>query len=207
VSSIEDKRKARAAFMNHLYDAGDGSERYYESYVVIGSAVGLEAREASEVADYLVGEGLAEWFTTDGGVSITHPGVVEVERSRTAPDQPTEHFAAYNNVIFGTFYNSPIQQGTTASFQLNQPMEELNPLVDQFIYVYRERIDELSLAEEQRAEAEAELATLQAQISSPNPKRPVIAASLQVLRDFALSAGGSAAAQAILSHWGLFGVR
>ena len=192
--------------MNHLYDAGGGSERYYENYMVIGSAVGLEEwEEAIDVADYLVGEGLAQWVAT-GAIGITHPGVVEVERSRTSPDQDTEHFTAYN-IIVGTFHNSQIQQGTTTSFQLNQSVDELKQIVRQIVADYRERLDGLDPAGERRSEAEAVLATLEDQISSPDPKRPIIAGSLQALRDFALSAGGSVAAQAVLHHWSLLGVR
>lgn len=195
-SSIERKREARTAFMNRLYDVSSGSESFYDNYMVIGDAVGLDDwQDAHDAAQYLVGEGLARWVTTDGGIGISHQGVVEVERSRTSPDQPTEHFAPFNMIV-GTFYNSQIQQGTAGSFQLNQPVDGLREIVSQIITAYRENIDELDLAQEQRSEAEAELATLEAQISSPNPKRPILATSLHALRDFATSAGGSVAAQA-----------
>lgn len=209
VSSIEDKRKARAAFMNHLYDAGDGSELFYESYQAIGSLAGIEDGEtALEVARFLVSEGLAQWVAI-GGIGITHQGVVEVERSRTSPDEPTEHLAPFNNVniILGPIHNSQIQQGTVGSFQLNQPTEELREIMGQVVADYRERLEDFDLADDQRIDAEARLATLQAEISSPDPRRPIIAASLQTLWEIALAAGGSVAAQAILHHWSLLGVR
>lgn len=52
MSSIEEKREKRAAFMNHLYNASGGSERYFENYMVIGSAVGLEDSSDSGRWDY-----------------------------------------------------------------------------------------------------------------------------------------------------------
>ena len=97
--SIEEKRRARAAFMNALYDASDGSPMFYDHWGAIGAKVGLTDKESEDVSAYLVSEGLAE-FATFGTISITHLGVKEVETSRLAPDAPTEHFAAFN-VIYG----------------------------------------------------------------------------------------------------------
>ena len=101
-----------------------------------------------------------------GQISITHPGVVEVEESRTKPDTPTEHFAAFN-VIQGTFYNSPVQQGSTGSVLIQQDSAELRTLIEELVATFNEHLDQLGLTDEQRDEALAELMTLEAQAGSP----------------------------------------
>jgi hypothetical protein len=203
--SIEEKRQARAAFMNALYDASDGSERYDENYWAIGTRAGLDEDEAQAVAEYLVAEGLASWEAMGSMLGITHLGVVEVEESRTRPDRPTEHLAAFNMIV-GNVYNSQIQQGTIGSIQLKEEPERLTSDVRALIKVFRQHLDALSLPDDQREEAEAELATLQAQAGSPKPKREIIRASLVTLRDITLSVGGSVAAQAIMHRFGAFGM-
>jgi hypothetical protein len=205
--AIEEKRRARAAFVNRLYDLGDGSERFFENYMTIASSVGRVDREgALDVAQYLVGEGLAEWMTTDGGIRLTHAGIVEVERSRTEPDQPTEHFAPFN-MIMGNITNSQIQQGTTSSvISLQDDPARLAADLSSFVDLVRAHLDGLDLEGPQRSEAEAELATLEAQAGSPKPKRAIVEASLVTLKELTLSVGGSVAAQAIMHGLGVFGM-
>ena len=67
-------------------------------------------------------------------------------------------------------------------------------------------LEELELSADQLAEGKAELATLEAQAESPKPKREIVRASIEALRDITISAGGSVAAQAIMNRLGAFGM-
>jgi hypothetical protein len=208
MTSIEAKRKARTAFMNELYNRSGGSERFYEHYQVIGDAVGLDRwEEASDVADYLVAEGVAQWMTM-GHLGITHAGIVEIERSRSNPAEPTEHFAAYNNLIIGsTFYNSQIQQGGAGAIQVQRMApDQLTSAIHDLVDAFRANMTALELSDDQRGEVEAGLATLEAQASSPKPKADIVEVAVMTLWSFAVSAAGSVAAQALMHHFAAFGI-
>jgi hypothetical protein len=118
-------------------------------------------------------------------VCITHAGVLEVEAALSNPQQGTEHFPAAINIIqIGQMHGSQIQQGTAHSQQHGQFLSETDrePLRD-LIDALRAVIPEVDLAEDDRRQAEAELATAEAQLNSPRPRRSFIRGSLEAVRD------------------------
>ena len=154
-------------------------------HVFHGGEFGWSREKTSQVVEYLGGEGLLEYKGLGGSIGITHLGVVEVEQSLADPLQGTEHFpAAINIVNIGEMHGSQIQQGTVHSQQHGQfvTAADREPL-QELVNALREVLPEAGLAEEDPRQAEAELATVEAQLSSPKPKRSFIRTSLETVRD------------------------
>jgi hypothetical protein len=63
----------------------------------------------------------------------------------------------------------------------------------------RQSIDELGLADDAKAEAESDLDTLDAQLSSPRPKATIVRESLRSLRNVLEGAAGSLLASKFLT--------
>jgi len=95
-----------------------------------------------------------------------------VEKAKRAPDQPTEHFLPLNLTInsFSNNTQSNFQFGnqnastiTVSSPEEKHAYETLVPLLHSFL-------QELDNEREEKAELEAELKSLEAQLNSPKPK-------------------------------------
>jgi hypothetical protein len=181
---VEEWREKRLRFMYRLYDATGGSELADINGHELGYELGLSSEETDRVIEYLRGEQLLA-YPGLGGIRITHRGVLEVEKSISNPKQETEHFPPAINVIHvGEMHGSQIQQGTVQSQQYGQFLTEAErePLRE-LVNTLRAVLPEADLVEEDRRQAEAELATVEAQLSAPKPKRSFIRASLESVRD------------------------
>jgi hypothetical protein len=181
---VEEWREKRLRFMERLYDATGGSQLASVDPYELGDELGLSREETDRVIEYLQGEQLLAHAGL-GRVGITHLGVLEVERALSNPKQETEHFPPAINVIHvGQMHGSQIQQGTIHSKQRGQFLSEADrePLRE-LLETLRAVLPEADLAEEDHRQAEAELATVEAQLGAPRPKRSSIRASLETVRD------------------------
>jgi hypothetical protein len=181
---VEEWREKRLRFMYRLYDATGGSELADVDRHELGDELGLSSEETDRVIEYLKGEQLLA-YPGLGGISITHRGVLEVERSISNPKQETEHFPPAINVIhIGEMHGSQIQQGTVQSQQRGEFLTEADrePLRE-LVNTLRAVLPEADLVEEDRRQAEAELGTVEAQLNAPKPKRSFIRVSLESVRD------------------------
>jgi hypothetical protein len=181
---IEEWREKRLRFMYRLYDATGGSELADVDGQELGDELGLSSEETDRVIEYLKGEGLLA-YPGLGGIGITHRGVLEVERAISDPKQETEHFPPAINVIhIDQMHGSQIQQGTVQSQQYGQFLSKADrePLRE-LVNTLRAVLPDAGLTEEDHRQAEAELATVEAQLSAPKPKRSFIRASLESVRD------------------------
>lgn len=183
--------------MSELYDEVDGHTNRWEDPVQIAGKAKLDISgqevldKVQGIAEYLDGEGLIKTIDSKGdrggrrihGVAITHAGVVEVERSRSEPEKPTDHFAPISVVYAETITNSSIQQGSPGATQsltvINQSgLQEL----ETFLQSLKQSVDQLELDEDQREELEADIQTVEAQIASPKPKQEVMRPGLESIR-------------------------
>ncbi len=191
MNTIEKKRAQRLRFMNELYDIVDGADFQPVTTNEVAQKLGLDTlprpgdrEEVLKIARYLEGEGLIKLSGAGGNVvTLTHRGVCEVEEARGEPDEPTEHFAPISVVYAGTITNSPIQQGSPGATQsltvVNQSgLQEL----ETFLQSLKQSVDQLELDEDQRAELEADIQTVEAQIASPKPKQEVVRPGLESIR-------------------------
>lgn len=94
LESIVQKQKVRYGLLLRIYELTDGDETQILNLEIPEGLEGLDSREALSALDYLAGEGLLKSLANEAPlVSITHLGVVEVEKSLLSPKQPTEHFS------------------------------------------------------------------------------------------------------------------
>jgi hypothetical protein len=93
MSTPEEKRERRAAFMVLLCELTDGDTNAEVDRDDLRRRLGWTSEEVDRVEEYLEAEELVATLSLGGGVSITHIGVVEVEEALLHQEQPTEHFA------------------------------------------------------------------------------------------------------------------
>jgi hypothetical protein len=185
MESIDEKGRKRLQFMHRLYEVTGGSQWEFINTHELGAEFGWSTDETDRVVEYLEGEGLVEYRTMGPTISITHLGVLEVEGALSNPRQETAHFPAAVNIIhIGQMHGSQIQQGTTHSQQHGQFISEVDRgSVQELVEKLRAVLPEAGLAQVDRHQAEAELATVEAQLNSPRPKRSFVRSSLETVRD------------------------
>ena len=199
MASIQLLRQQRFAFLKRVYEVTGGSRTKHVSMWDVGKAVGLSTEEIRGAWEFLSGEGLVATTTYGGGIRITHQGVVEIENALANPDQDTHYFPAVNIINVHNISQSQIQQGTTTSSQVTTYLIDSKKVAD-FISKLKGSLSELSLQEEQRLEVDAEIATVDAQLSSPHPKQSILMESLQSLRRILESTATNLLAQQLISQ-------
>jgi hypothetical protein len=183
---INQRRALRTQFMNELYEMADGSQTNFVATRDIAERLGLvfeygkDHDEVFAIVQYLEEERLIE-ATGDGeAVNLTHLGILEVEQAQSQPDEPTQHFAPINLVYGHTFTNSPIQQGSPGATQsLTVLSQDHQSQLEGIVRSLQTSINDLGLGDEDKAELEAEVRTLEAQVASPKPKKEIVRPSLQ----------------------------
>ena len=185
-------KQKRFEFLNLIYRKSNGDET--ETYTIhdLAEKLGMDLNEAERVSQYLEGEGLIDTMRAFGAgnssVNITHRGVIEIEKALDAPEKSTEYFPAINIISVAHMSNSQIQQGTQHSQQTTSyeapNVQELVALIQQF----RAQLSSVELSDKDRAEAESELQTLEAQTHSPRPKAVIIRESLSTVKDIFIKA-------------------
>jgi hypothetical protein len=190
--------------MNAIYDEAKGEEWNLIDSPDLASRLGEDNDEVRQAVKYLDAEGLvkAEWFLSgDATVSLDHRGIVEVERSRSTPSEPTEHLAPYQSIqvhVHGDLVNSPMQIASPGASQNVMLSSDDLGQIRLLIELFKSRGEELPLDGEDRAEAGAEIATLEAQVSSPKPKPGVIRVALETLRALLIATVASGAGEELL---------
>jgi hypothetical protein len=208
--------------MNALYEKSGADENISVTPQQLAEAMSLDLperewtehnedfREYRNVVDYLEGEALIRLlapkdFPKDlrhlSEVYITHKGIVEVEEALSNPDQPTDHFAPAATVvniggsyIGGNVIESQVQQagpGSTQSITIVDAGTRQD--IERFITLLRDEIGQLGLNEDEMREVEAEVRTIEAQLSDPKPKVPITKAALQSIKTVLQGAVTSAA--------------
>ena len=201
-----DQRKAlRTRFMNELYEMADGSRTNYVKTSEIAKRLGLvfewgkDYGEVLAIVNHLEDEGLIAATEEGGDVNLTHSGILEVELAHSQPDKPTQHFAPINLVYAHNITNSPIQQGSPGATQtLTVLSQDHQQQLEGIVRSLRTTIDDLGLGDEDKAELEAELRTLEAQVASPKPKKEIVRSSLQSAKDILVGAAATVAGHEII---------
>jgi AbiTii len=98
--------------------------------------------------------------------------------------------------FFGTVNSPQIQQANETAVQIQTTMDvaQIKKLADRIAGA----LPQLQLSPDHEAEVKAELATIEAQVGSPKPKRGVITESLRSLRTVLEGAAGGAAGQLLV---------
>jgi hypothetical protein len=199
MKTLEEKQQARLLYLKTLYDKTNGSEGDELDMWELGEELGLSHEDTSDVVDYLNGERLLSDEGTLQGVSLSHAGVVEVEQAIQAPEQRTEHFppqVVHNVIHVDKMVNSQILQGSPGATQTGTFSAQDMTAVLRWAAEVRMALPQLNLAADDIMDAEANLATLEAQAKARKPDATILSRAGVVVRGL-LEAAGKGAATAI----------
>ena len=167
-----ERQQERANFLLALYDLTDADPMQHLDFRTIGTRLGMDEQAASRVASYLSDRGLAKWATLGGSFGITTDGIDEAERLQ--------------------------DEGSQAPLAVLVLTPEEQQAVEAFLTAYRQSEDDLPITGDDRAELDADIATLTAQMRSPRPKRRLVRAIVGEVHRILNGAAGSAAYEGIV---------
>jgi hypothetical protein len=150
----DDIKESVPLFIVELYHRtlGDGSVKV--SMYDIGESLGLDRKLSLRTAEELIGTGLAEIKTLSGGIGITADGVTEAQQLGASLQD---------------------NAGSNISLQ-NVPVldESVQQAVKRLVAELKERTGRYNLDFDSLTEMMADLKTIDAQLTSPNPKTAII---------------------------------
>jgi hypothetical protein len=164
---------------------------------------GLSEEDLKVAWHYLKDRGLIRTYNIPYTAAINAAGIDAIEGAQRRPDQPSASFPSVsynivnNTMNVGTMSNSPVQQGGVQSAQNQtvsygpQDIADLNRLVTEFT----SHLGELPIGAQQRQKAEAQIATLKAQLTD-EPDPVIIKQAGRTLRNITEGAIGSLLATA-----------
>ncbi|HEX7903430.1 MAG TPA: hypothetical protein VF487_06100 [Chitinophagaceae bacterium] len=190
---IQQLKKQRFLFLQKVYKESEGDTHCMVEIEKIGQELGMDNLTSGRTAQYLIDEGLLEAMTEEGGIVISHEGVLEVEEALLNPDKSTQHFLPLNIIHVHSMNNSVIQQGTTNSTQNVTITSDNISELKSFLSDLKTAIEKMQLSVEIQSEVIAEIATLDAQANSPKPKRSIIGEALNSLRSVLEGVAGNLA--------------
>jgi hypothetical protein len=183
-----------------LYDA---TRAKTEPVFIEEMNTGLSEEDAKAAWRYLKDRGLIDTFNIPYTARINGAGIDAIEGAQRRPDQPSTDFPSvsynivYNTMNVGTMSNSPVQQGGVHSTQNQtvsygpQELADLNRLVAEFTA----HLGDLQIDARQLQKAEAQIATLKAQLTD-EPDPVIIQQAGRTLRNITEGAIGSLLATA-----------
>ena len=175
---IEARRGWRLALLHALYEWSDGNPAVtLRTIWAMADELDIPRDQVTDVADYLAQEGLTEHCDGQGGISITHAGVKEVEAALSAPSDPTTRFPPARNVIrIEHAVNAVIQQGNIGSTQTVRVDADTGADVATFADALEAAMARLDAAKTDRDE-------LSAQLASPKPRLTAVREAATAIRD------------------------
>jgi len=199
----ETKRK-RFQFLNHMYEITGGSSRKFVNMFELGTELGFEQKEVSNIVQYLKGEHLVEHKTLGGGIAITHYGVKEVEEALSNPESSTTYFPPVNIIQIHHMEGSQIQQGNvnssqTGAFNLTKAED-----IKAFVSSLKAKLDELQVGSGDKEEVLSDIETIESQLRSSRPKEGIVKECLKSIRTVLEGAAGSILATRLLSQMASF---
>jgi hypothetical protein len=141
-------------FIVELYHRtrGDGSVKV--SMYDIGETLGLDRKVSLRTAEELIGTGLVEIKTLSGGIGITADGVAEAQGLGASLQDNVKSEISLQDV--------PVLD------------ESVHQAVEQVVTKLKGQTNQYALDFDSLAELMADLKTIDAQLSSPNPKTAII---------------------------------
>lgn len=199
MDTLTKKKTDRFRFLNRLYEVTDGNKMAFVSMWDLGNDLQMTREETAMVADYLSGEHLIEHRAIGGIISISHYGVIEVERSLSEPETPTRYFPAVVNVLnINNMSGSQIQQGTHHSSQTLSNTINDTEAIRLFIESLKANLSEISLVASDLADIKVDIQTVEAQLQSSRPKLSILRESLHSIRTILESVASSAITSELL---------
>jgi hypothetical protein len=184
--NLEQKKDVRFHFLGALYKLTDGKESKFIDYKVVGAQVGMDERAAFKVGQYLAEEGLLRFRSETGLLTMTHGGVAEVKASDSDHNVDSSHFA-----FVGRAPEPPTMQpaperpdlpGAETGPDVGMSFQETTKLAE-IIRMARTSMGRLELERQETQSLDADIRTIEAQLSSPRPRRTILFDALESMRD------------------------
>ncbi len=199
MSKMDEVQAERFRFLQALYDQTQGDPLKVVGLYELGSRLGFDRLEAQRIFGYLSGERLVQDRDINDGIGITHAGVKAVERAHAAPESATRYFPPISIINVGRMERSQIQQGAIESTQSGEWGVDENA-IRSFIADLKATQSQLGLGPDALSQLNAEVATVEAQVSSPKPTPATIKTSIGSIVRILENAAGSAIAQQLLQR-------
>lgn len=193
----EGKKALRLKLLLKLFELTGGARHKSLDLKSVGQQLGLDEEPTLDAGRYLKDQGLIDYLGMGPQVGITHYGIMEAEERLQNPSSPSARFPAINIINVGQMVGSNIQQGSTASSLISVARVDV-PAVASLVEALERALREAQLESRQRADAEAELATIQAQLKSSNPKPSILKESVETLKTIVQGGGQIVAASKII---------
>ncbi|PLR72250.1 AbiTii domain-containing protein [Bacillus sp. UMB0728] len=123
----------------------------------------------------------------DWSLKLEKDGILGEGMTFSEEEKETASDSKYVTYIHN-MYNSQLQQGTTSSKQVNNDLEQLSKIIDQI----KVKIENVDVAESERANLEAEVQKIREQLEGNEPKVGVIKGSLTAIGRIVSGASESA---------------
>lgn len=150
----DDVKESLPLFLVELYQQTRGDGTVKVSMYDIGENLGLDRKLSLRTAEELIGTGLAEIKTLSGGIGITVDGVTEAQQ-----------------------LGASLQDNANSNISLpDVPVldESVHKAVERVVTELKGQTGHYALGFDSLAELMADLKTIDAQLSSPNPKTAII---------------------------------
>ncbi|MGD0519829.1 MAG: hypothetical protein ABSA48_01115 [Terracidiphilus sp.] len=175
--------------------------------------IGLTDEESRAAWRYLRDKGLIQTFNLEYAARINGRGVDAIENAQNHPNQPTSGFPlvtynnVYNTINVGHMVSSSVQQAGAHADQ-NQTIayssQEDRSNLERLIVELTNHLNELNIDAYQKQKAEAQIATIKAQLTDDEPDPVIIKQAGRTLRNITEGAIGSLVATAVqpaVWHW------
>ena len=163
----------------------------------IGDTFGFDRELTVNIINYLENTGLIKWRGS-GNISISRDGFIEIEAALAQPAKPTKHFAPVDTIIpAGTAKDAQRQKdrpGTQEVLVNHAAYERVQAL----ILLLKESSDTLHLEPETRRDLTADIHTIEAQMTSSQPKTTVLAPCLDSIQEILKGKADTACASKLL---------
>jgi hypothetical protein len=200
--------------MAAIHEEAEDDTRSLVDLWALRESLGLSDEQMAKAVDYLENEGLIHTLRTLTGQftpmsgGITHSGIIEMERSASHPNEPTEYFPPLKSVVvnIGSVHGSPFQIGSPgatlhADVRMGSVEADEMDQVREFLKEYARRLPELQqeLPASELAELVPRVGTVQNQIDAPQPEGHVLKDTLASIKAILEHAAGGVAATALLT--------
>ena len=184
MDDIRELKKKRFQFLHSAYkrsgggwSAGPNTTEYLSGYE-IGELLGFDQQTTENILRYLKDEYLIELKAHPWYITITHWGIKEVEEALENPDQPTEHFLPINIIQVDTMIGSQIQQSSPGATQVVTINTEEREKLEEIIQSLKQQLDDFGLNQQEKSDLNAEISTVESQMSSSKPSSGVLKEAL-----------------------------
>jgi hypothetical protein len=186
--SPEEMKKKSLEFLSELYKMSGGNQTREYSKYKIGENLELDYEVIDVITQYLIQERLAHFsYGTSQStrtIGITQEGINELQKAKDEPNMQTDRFR--NNIIniFGNAVNTSVQQaGNNSSQEIKQEIiSNKNGQLESIVDEIKKAIEQLPLQSQRITDLEAEIGTIEAQLSSSKPKKSIITESLSSIK-------------------------